>query len=100
MSVYTLIETICLTVVIPAFFLNRWKSLDKINRNVRRVYFILLSMTCIYVAVSTSYESIERLANQPFAFRSVTRILAATGWWFISGGVVFRQLNFTKRLWK
>lgn len=100
MSVHTLIETICLTVVIPAFFLNRWKSLDKINRNARRGYFTLLCMACIYVAVSASYESIERLANQRFAFRSVTRILAALGWWFISWGIVFRQLNLTKRLWK
>ena len=100
MSAHIIIEIVCLVIVVSAFFLNRCKGLDKISRNVRRGYYLLLSVACVYVAASTSYESIERLANQAFAFRSVTSILAAIGWWVISWGVVFRQLNFTKRLWK
>lgn len=95
-----IIETVCLVIVVSAFFLNRWKNLDKINRNLRRGYYILLSVVCIYVAASISYESIEQVANHAFALRSVRRILAALGWWGISWGVVFRQLNLTRRLWK
>lgn len=74
--------------------------MDKINRSLRRGYFILLSIACIHAAVSVSFTTIEQLVNQPFALRSVTRILVAIAWWLISWAVVFRQLDFTKKLWE
>lgn len=94
------VEIFCIFVVLSIWPLNRWKGLPNVNRNVRRTYYVILSIVCILVATDITAECIDRIINKPFSIRTIAKILAGTGWWLISWAIVFRRVTLTKKLWE
>ena len=89
----------CLTVFLSAVIAFRWKGLSRVNRNVRRSYFVVLSLACLIIAADSTIECVSLTANRSFpqAFR---KLLVSAAWWLICWAVIFRRISLTKRLWE
>ena len=94
------IRLVCLIIILSAFLVSRWKGLTSVNQCVRRGYFILISVACAIVAIDSTLTCIALIMNYTFSGKMFQELLFCIVWWFICWGIVFRQIDFSRKLWE